>query len=85
MIIFLGGMQSTLLVRHAGSINHALRTLHRNQGTTGHGVGKMIKAEAVIRDAGLAVGEVDRDGTKRTIKADLLAAERLRALRSVPS
>lgn len=83
-IIFLGSIQSTLLVRHAGSINHALTVLHKHQNTTGHGVGKMIKAEAAVRDAGVGGAQMDWEGIKKTIRADLLAAERLRALRSAP-
>lgn len=84
MLIYLGTVRSFLLIRHAGSLSHALRVMRRGQGSVGYGVGKMIKAETAVRDAGTKVGAVDVNKVRATIRGDLIANERLRALRAAP-
>jgi len=66
---------------HAGSMSHALRLLHRNQGTGTQSISKMIKAESAVREAGLAARKADLEAVRRVLKADLLVSERLRGLR----
>jgi hypothetical protein len=83
-LIYLGTVRSSLLVRHAGSLNHALRVMRRVQGSVGYGVAKTIRAEAAVRDAGLKGGAVDVGKIKANIRGDLLASERLRSLRAAP-
>jgi len=80
-LIYLKTIHSPLLTAHAGSLGHALRLLHRNQGTAAHGVTKMIKAEGAVLEAGLNGGMVEYESVQRVLKADLLVSERLRVLR----
>lgn len=83
-LIYLGTVRSSLLVRHAGSFNHALRVMRQAQGSVGYGVGKIAKAEAAIRDTGLKADVMDVAKIKANIRGDLLASERMRVLRATP-
>jgi len=83
LLIVLGTLHSPLLTRHAGSLRHALRLITDNQDTTGNQAsGKVIKATQALDKAGLSRGVVDVTGVVKAIKGDLIATDRLRALRS---
>nr|XP_018262073.1 uncharacterized protein I303_05088 [Kwoniella dejecticola CBS 10117]OBR84231.1 hypothetical protein I303_05088 [Kwoniella dejecticola CBS 10117] len=89
-IIFLGTAHSSILSRHAGTLSHALTVLVKYQESqgTGNTTGKLQKAAQVLDristgiSIGGNVGESERSGVVSTIKKDLSATERLKALRN---
>ena len=84
LLVVLGSLNSPVLTDHAGSVRHALAMLADYQESTGtQMVGKLAKAKMALEQAGLRTGAEDRAGMVKVIKGDLLAMDRLRALRGV--
>jgi hypothetical protein len=84
LVIFLSSSRSHLLVLHAGTISHAVQMLvHYTETTNGQGTGKLIKAVSALEgEEQLDPSRSDwRAGGLAAIRGDLLATERLRALR----
>ncbi|GFZ50618.1 hypothetical protein JCM24511_08376 [Saitozyma sp. JCM 24511] len=85
LVIFLSSSRSHLLVIHAGTISHAVQMLvHYTETTNGQGTGKLIKAVSALEgDERLeSSSRADLSATGlAAIRGDLLATERLRALR----
>lgn len=85
LVIFLSSSRSHLLVIHAGTISHAVQMLvHYTETTNGQGTGKLIKAVSALEgDERLeSSSRADLSATGlAAIRGDLLATEKLRALR----
>ncbi|KAK8858838.1 hypothetical protein IAR55_003068 [Kwoniella newhampshirensis] len=83
-IIFLSSAQSSLLMTHAGTLSHGLSILVRYQESVpGQQSGKVQKAIKVLLGVRLISGTtVDRKELIKGIERDLMAMERLRALRA---
>nr|XP_019013028.1 uncharacterized protein I206_02525 [Kwoniella pini CBS 10737]OCF51809.1 hypothetical protein I206_02525 [Kwoniella pini CBS 10737] len=89
IIIFLGITHSTILSKHSGTLSHALTVLVKYQESigTGNTSGKLQKAAQVLDKISIGIGignlgENDRLGIINTIRKDLSATERLKALRN---
>lgn len=85
MVIYLGAAHPAILTAHASALTHTLRLMHRHQAYTssGHSVGKFMRAEVALETVGLVDTAIDRAGIIKTTRADLYASERLRNLRQL--
>ena len=84
MIIFLSAAQthSALLSRHRENIDAALSQLVKWQQTSGAPSSKLVKARIALDSAGMMAGSGDTKALIASIRADLVATERLKSLRA---
>lgn len=83
LLIFLGVIQSPILIRHTESLSVNLAMLVQYQETSGvTSAGKLQKATQIMEKVGTlsVVGVADRVGIVESLKADLLATERMKVL-----
>lgn len=83
LLIFLGVIQSPILIRHTESLSVNLAMLVQYQETSGvTSSGKLQKATQIMEKVGTlsVVGVADRVGIVESLKADLLATERMKVL-----
>lgn len=83
LLTFLGGIYSPILLRHTESLSVNLAMLVQYQETLGMAPsGKLQKATQIMEKVGThSVGGVaDRMGMMESLKADLLAMERMKIL-----
>ena len=64
------------------ALSHPLQLLVRYVESSGQAGGKIVKAVNALQGAGMSTGMHDRRGIVAAIRADILATERLRALRT---